>query len=308
MAVISLLKSAGLRTDAGVLAVLAAALLWATIGIWSVSLFEAGITPLDVAFWRATIAAVTLAGWAAVRRPDLFRLDGARDLALLTGYAGVAVVLFYPALLLAIEGTSVAVASVLLYTAPIFVALGARAWLGERIGPRRGTSLVVVVCGVWATALGAVGAEVEVTLVGVVWGVIAGMAYASYYLFGRRFVPRIGAARTLLWSILLGTPLLGLVLVAAGRPPTLDVPVQAWPALAALAIPSTVLANGVYYWGIRRTEANRAAVVACVEPVMAALLALWIFDQRLVWLGWIGVALVAGGVAYGSIRQREPRR
>jgi len=298
----------GISVHAGVLAVLAAALLWATIGIWSVSLFAAGLTPLDVAFWRATIAAVTLAGWAAVRRPDLFRLDGVRDLALLTGYAVVAVVLFYPALLLAIEGTSVAVAIVLLYTAPVFVAIGARVWLGERIGTRRGTSLVVVVCGVWATALGAVGAEIDVTRVGVVWGVLAGMSYASYYLFGRRFVPRLGAARTLLWSILLGTPLLGLVLVVAGHPPTLDVPAKTWPALIALAIPSTVVANGVYYWGIRRTEASRAAVVACVEPVMAALLALWIFDQRLGPLGWIGVSLVAAGVAFGSIRRRKPRR
>lgn len=281
----------------GAAAVLAAAVLWGAIGVLSVGLFALGVSPWEVAFWRAALSAALMTGGAALLRPRLLRVPSARDALRLGGFGVVGVGVFYVAYQLALALTSVAVAVVLLYTAPVWVMLGARLWLGERLGARKLVMAALVVLGVWAVALGAAGAEVRLSVAGVAWGIAAALAYATYYLFGKRFVPRYGVPRTLLYSLLAGTLVLGPAAALAGHPPHLRLGAGAWALLLALALGTTLLANALYYWGLHRIEAGRAAILASIEPVIASLLALALFGQRLTALGWLGVALVVAGVA-----------
>lgn len=281
----------------GTLAVLGAALLWGSIGVLSVGLFRRGVSPWQVAFWRASLSAAMLGLYLAVARRDALRLAARRDLLLLSGFGLVAVGLFYLAFQLATYHTSVAVAVVLLYTAPVFVLLGARLLLGEPLGRRKVAAAALVVTGVWATSLGAAGAEVRLTAGGIAWGVTSALAYSSYYLFGKRYLPRYGVPRTLFYSLLAGTAVLGAASAAAGEAPDVRLSPAAWALLLALALGGTLLANALYYTGLSRMDAGRAAIVASVEPVVAALLALAVLGQALTWVGWVGVGLVVGGVA-----------
>lgn len=296
------MRSAISAPSAGVAAVFGAALLWGSIGVLSFGLFRLEVGPWEVAFWRAALAAAGLLLYLALFRPAVLRLSGPRDAALLSGFGAVGVGLFYVSFQLANFLTSVAVAVVLLYTAPVFVMLGARLLLGESLTGRKMGVALVVVLGVAATSLGAAGAEVRLSAAGVLWGVVAALAYSAYYLFGRRYLPRFGVMRTLVYSLLSGTVVLGVAAAAVGQAPRLSLPVAAWPLLLALALGATLLANSLYYWGLSRIEAGHAAVIASVEPVVAALLALAVFEQRLTILGWVGVALVVAGVASGTGR------
>jgi len=289
---------------AGAAAVMAAAIMWGSIGVLSVGLFRMGISPWEIAFWRAALATVGLGAPLLVFRPSSLRLERSGDLAILSGFGAVGVGLFYISYQLALAMTSVAVAVVLLYTAPVWVVLGAALLLGETAGRAKLLAMAVVVLGVWATALGAAGAEVRLTVAGIAWGLVAAASYATYYLFGKRFLPRFGVTRILFYSLLAGTLLLGLAAAAAGHPPRFAMPAGAWLLLAALGAGTTLLANGVYYWGLARVEAGRAAILASVEPVVAALLAAIIFQEALGVLGWLGVALVTAGVAATSVRRR----
>ncbi len=289
---------AGERT--GVAAVFAAAVLWGSIGVLSLGLFRLGVTPWEVAFWRAALSAAALSVYLALFRPATLRLASAGDAALLGAFGAVGVGLFYVAFQLANYLTSVAVAVVLLYTAPVFVMIGARLLLGESLSARKLGAGLAVVLGVGATSLGAAGAEARLTAVGVLWGLAAALSYSAYYLFGRRYLPRFGVMRTLAFSLLSGTGVLGLAAWSLGEAPRLALPPAAWPLLLALSLGTTLLANSLYYWGLGRIEAGRAAVVAAVEPVVAALLALALFDQRLTALSWLGVGMVVGAVVLGE--------
>ena len=57
---------------------------------------------------------------------------------------------------------------------------------------------------------------------------------------------------------------------------------------------------------MRRIEAAPAAVAATIEPVVGTLLALLLFTQQLTALGWLGLALVVGGVAMGYLVEAKP--
>ncbi|MBA4158588.1 MAG: DMT family transporter [Gemmatimonadetes bacterium] len=294
--------------SAGAAAVLGAAVLWGSIGVLSVGLFRLGLSPWEVAFWRAALSALILGVGVLLFRPRTVRLERRTDALLLGGFGVVGVGIFYAAFQLATYLTSVAVAVVLLYTAPVIVVIGARLLLGEALSTGKLVMVVAVVLGVWATAIGAVGAEVRLTVGGVVWGLLSALAYATYYLFGKRYVPRLGVLRTLLFSLSAGALVLAPAAALAGYPPRLALPAAAWPLLLALALGTTLLANALYYWGLARIEAGRAAILAAIEPVVAAVLALAIHRQALTPLGWLGVALVVAGVAAAPAGWRAPRK
>jgi DME family drug/metabolite transporter len=72
-----------------------------------------------------------------------------------------------------------------------------------------------------------------------------------------------------------------------------------WVYIVALAVGPVLLANFFFLAALRRIEAAPTAVAATIEPVVGTLLALILFGDRLALVGWIGLALVVGGVATG---------
>jgi len=64
-------------------------------------------------------------------------------------------------------------------------------------------------------------------------------------------------------------------------------------------------ANFLFFAAVQRIEAAPAAVAATIEPVVGTLLALLLFNQRLSGLGWLGLALVVGGVAVGYLQEAK---
>ena len=122
------------------------------------------------------------------------------------------------------------------------------------------------------------------------WGLIAGLAYAAYYLFGKRYFPRYDASTLFAYALPLGAVLL---LPAVRFAPK---SAQEWLVLLFLAVVPTYGAYSLYSIGLARVEATRAATVATIEPVAAAALAYIVWGEALHALGYVGAALVIAGV------------
>ena len=251
----------------GYLCALGAGTLWGTTGPLSTALYAQGAEITGIGFWRIAVATVGLVGYGALRR-DLFAVD--RRTLLLAGLLGGAfVALFEVAYQFAIAGVGVAGAAALLYTAPVMVALLADPLLSERLTATRVVLAVLVTAG--AALTGSV-------------------------------VPRIGSVRFLFLEIAGGTVLLGALLPLTGRTPLPPATGAAWVYVLALAAGTVLAANFLFFGGVKRIEAAPTAVAATIEPVVAALLALGLFAQQLSPGGWLGLAMVAGGVAAGYAR------
>ena len=139
---------------AGFLFAAAAGALWGTTGPLSTALYGEGSQLTDVGFWRVLVATAGFALYG-VGRPFLFRADR-RALVLVLGLGGALVAVFEVAFQYAIAGVGVASAVALLYTAPVMVAVLARALLREALTPARLATAVVVMVGVALTVNGAV--------------------------------------------------------------------------------------------------------------------------------------------------------
>ena len=72
-----------------------------------------------------------------------------------------------------------------------------------------------------------------------------------------------------------------------------------------MSLGSVLPANFLFFAALRRIDAAPTAVAATIEPVVGTLLALALFNQQLTLLGWLGLAMVVGGVATGYLQEAK---
>ncbi|WP_028571888.1 DMT family transporter [Desulfonatronum lacustre] len=282
--------------------VLLAATLWGMIGPLALLAFQQGLEPLEVAFWRATLGALLFMVHVSIR--GQWRVQRA-DLPAFFFFGLVCVGVFYGAFQKTVDLGGASVAAVLLYTAPAWVALLAWIFLGETLGRLKILAVGITLLGVLGVSLGPDGLtalrEGLWNPAAVGYGLLSGLTYALYYIFGKRYLSKYSAASVMVVALPIGA--LALYPFVDFHEKTL----VAWIALAVLALVSTYGAFLAYCAGLRRLEATRASVVATFEPVVAALVAYAWWGERLGYLGILGAMLIIFAVLIMVRAGDDPR-
>ena len=169
----------------GFLFLLIAGCLWGALGPVSRLAFAAGLTPLETAFWRGSIAGVAyLLHYTFVRvtkRASSEALDSPAawsktQLFLTFAFGILGVGLLEGSYVYAVQLGGAALASVLLYSAPIWVNLYGWRVLKEPIARRQWIALFVTFSGIVGVSLW--GAEVEFSSLAIFCGLLSGFGYA----------------------------------------------------------------------------------------------------------------------------------
>lgn len=270
-----------------------AALQWGALGVVARVAFAEQADPLTVAFWRASLAALLFGAHATVTRAAPLRVAD-RWTAVALGAGGVSVL--YLSYLKSVAAGGAALAAILLYSAPLWVALGARVFFQERLTVRAVMALGLTLVGVVMVALasGDGAGAVRVSSAGVVWGLVSGITYALYYLLGRPLFAHNAPARVLAWALAVGAAALWPFVDFAPLSP------KAWGAVTFMAAVSTYGAYLSYAHGMRRLTPSRAATIATLEPVVAVIAAYVVWQERLSLLGLAGAAAVLAGVIWSA--------
>lgn len=272
--------------------ILAAAALWGIIGVWNRRLMAGGLSPYSIVVVRNCGGLVLLTAVMALRDRSVFRVER-QHLKYFFGTGVVSVVLFTVCYFSCQEICSLAVASILLYTAPaIVVVLSAILWR-ERVTKKKllalGLTLVgcALVCGVFSGAL-------TVTGGGIALGLGAGFFYALYSIFGRYALAHYGPMTVTVWTFLFAG-VASLVLVRPGELAALAQPSMALTAVG-LVVCSTVLPYILYTRGLARVEAGKASILASLEPVVASVAGVVLFGEPMSGLTAAGIVCVLAGV------------
>jgi drug/metabolite transporter, DME family len=291
----------GLKVLKGYVYIFAAAALWGLIGPFAKLAFQEGVPPLEVAFWRAVLAWCCFGPQAIVQRQVRVALA---DLPILGLFSLTGVFLFYGSYQLAVQKGGAALASVLLYTAPAWVALLAALFFKEKMTPMKWAALTATLAGVSLVSLGSgsgfAGGSGE-TASAVFFGLVAGFCYSLYYIFGKYFGAKYSAATVFFYILPMGAACLVPWLHLAPKSDT------AWWALLWIALLSTYGAYHCYYAGLKHLEAGRAAIAATLEPVVAAVVAFFWWGEYFSPAGYIGSLLILAAVVL-TIRDQSGRR
>lgn len=250
----------------------------------------------------ATIFLLTVMA-AGKRRPD--RTAIRRNLALLVisgGMIGFNWILLFEAY----NYTSVAVATLCYYLAPVFVIIASPFVLGEKLTMRKTLCVIsalagmVMVSGVIQNYVSGGNAE-DLNLTGVLLGIGAGALYATIILMNKKLknissydttVMQLAAASIVLVPYCLLTVDIGSLEVTPGSTVILVI----------VGIVHTGIAYVLYFGSIKELPAQTVAIFSYIDPILAVLLSAFLLKESMDMLSISGAILILGSTFVSEMK------
>jgi drug/metabolite transporter (DMT)-like permease len=268
---------------------------------------------LAIAFWRNALAAAVLTPIAAgPRRPevrDVITGDRRRD-GLFCVLAGLALAAHFATWMPSVQLTTVATATALVATQPVWQGLIAAA-TGRRTTITGWVGIGLAVCGAaWATGID-VGVSAQ-AVAGDALAIAGGFFAAVYTALGERARTRLSTT-TYTWVCYGVCALVLLVVCLFGGVRLGGFDNRTWAAILALVVGAQLLGHSMFNYALDRISATTISVLILLEVPGAAVLAwLWLGQQpRLAALPGLvlllaGVAVVVLGSARAGRRSQAP--
>lgn len=282
---------------AGLIALAAAC--FATLGPISRYAEAAGVGALALVTWRAALGALSVGGLVAGQR--LAGVGSVRALRsiprrqlLLMGAAALASCTLNLAVFIAFLRISIALALLLFYLYPAYVALASVVFFGERLDRPRWLALGLSLVGTVLVVAGAGGIGGDTDALGLFLAVLGGLAQMVFVLLARHgfnAVPGPQAAMLTMAGAAVLYVAVSLVVGASALVTPLASPEALWPVLLAGTL-GAGLPTTAYLLGIRRLGAPRAAILATLEPVLGVSLAAFLLGEQPTVLQLVGGALI----------------
>ncbi len=298
---------------AGYFFIFVAATCWGFLGILGRIAMESGIAPLDVAFWRALIGGSFLFMHALCIKQA--KVHSAKDFFGFCFFGIFSIATFFAVYQYAVKEGGAALASVLLYTAPAWVAIFSRIFFGLRFTFITGFAIVVALIGGMLMSFSPAdvasvpvlsSSDTEqvstssIPYLGIVFGLLSGFLYATHYVVTKKllatYTPFTLYGYASLVAALCLLPLTNL---------RFDLGLQAWLAILGIGFMSTYLAYWTYCEAIKRLHPTKAAVLATLEPVIATVAAWYIWGESFSTLGWFGAVLILSTVLIFLLDDRK---
>lgn len=273
--------------------ILAAAALWGIIGVWNRNLMAAGLSPTGIVVVRNFGGMLLLLAVFAVKDRGVFRVRR-EHLKYFFGTGIISVVLFTSCYFSCQKICSLAVASILLYTAPSFVVIFSAILWKEPVTKKKLLALALTLVGC-ACVCGVFDGGLTVTFTGILLGLGAGFFYALYSIFGRYALAHYSSMTVTVWTFIFAGPASLVMLRPAEMRAAFTAP-SAWLLAAGLVVFSTVAPYILYTRGLARVESGKASIMASLEPVVAALAGVLIFGEPMGLLTLLGILCVLAGV------------
>ncbi|MFM2587568.1 DMT family transporter [Vibrio sp. TBV020] len=277
----------------GVVAILFASLLWGTTG--TAASFAHQVSPLAIGAFSMGIGGLLQAvlSWSSIRHH--FNQIMVFKLALIISCAALAVypLAFYTSMKLSgvAVGTVISIAS-----APFFtVLIGCLFSKNNRISIQWWISFafgsVGIIMLVMAKSNGAVESDHSSYLLGIVLGLIAGLSYAIYSWVAKRMIDDGIKSQAAIGSIFAGGALL-LIPSLTFTGDNLFADITNASVSIYMAIIPMCLGYLAFGYGLRYVDVSSANLLTLFEPVVAAVLAVWIVGEKIAVSGWVGIGLI----------------
>ena len=296
-----------MKKNRAALAVIASAVLWGTYGAFLTAIEGRGMSADVINFLRFAATSLPILLFFLAKDRRALRVKKA-DLPLFAAN-GLASILFFTACYAAaIRETKIATAAALLYTAPAIVLLLSALLFSEKLTPRKIACVLLSVLGcALVSGLGSGGARL--TFRGLLLGLGAGLGYALYSIFSRLIQQRGYSTYTNV-CYTFSTAAAAYLAIALGNGSAAEIVRLPGAALLSVlcGLLTGLLAYLLYTAGLRELEPSRAAQLATIEPVVAALLGALLFRQSLSAAEVIGIALVVAAVVGMNLRPRREER
>jgi drug/metabolite transporter (DMT)-like permease len=252
---------------------------------------EAVLLVLRMAFAALVLSAIFL------RRPlitDWRRPGAAWRLIVMAAISSLTLLLFF----YAVEHTSVAIATFLLFLMPVWIALGTPRLLHTTVDTIVWPALGLALAGLAALLLpDLLGGGIKLSLTGLLAALFTGLGYAAYTVIVKGLTKIVAATSISLaeaaGDTLFVAPLALWQLHSGGY----HVSGRAWLAAAIMGVVCTAIPYTLWNVGMRRVRVEQVAILGYIEPVAGPLYAVFLVGQMpTVWTVLGGVLILGAGL------------
>lgn len=262
------------------------------IGLAPIFVRLSDVEPIACAFWRLVLAwPMLLLIGHMLPAPQIATPGGGYRLLALAGTCfALDLALWHESIRL----TSVANATLLANLAPVFVALAARLFWGERVSMRFAAGLLLA----WSGASILLGNSLSLgpqTVRGDALSILASVFYAAYLMTIARLRQRQGTLRVMQWTSAAAALVLlpmALLLESHWLPQTLS----GWAVVFGLAFLSQVCGQGLIAYALAYLPASLSATSLLVQPVAAAVFAWLLLAEAFGLQQAVGGVIVLAGI------------
>ena len=263
-------------------------------------LFQSDLTPSVLVWFRLAGASFLLGGFLRLKKPSVLVIR-MRELPWFVSLGVLGLALNFFCYYYAISKTQVAVAISLQYLAPLLIAT-----FNGVVG-REKFSITLVLHIVLAVLGSALVVEVQRVNVAAIdlWGVSGGLLAAVSFAWWSLDVEYLGRTRdpsTILFYGLTVAAVFWSFIALPSRADILRLTLYDWCGIAYVVVLGTIVPFFLMVAGMQRVGAARATIVATLEPVTAALVALVLVGESLSGSQIVGGVLVVGAAASVAVR------
>ncbi len=281
--------------------VIIAGIFWGVMGVFVRMLNEYGISSIQVTTIRFSVGVGFLALYILIYDKSLFKIS-------LKGFGICAATGVFSCLLMStlyfvsIENTSMSVAAILLYTAPIWVILASVLLYGETFNLKLGIALALAFAGCVLVSGFSSG---PISITGVLSGLAAGFAYALYSILGK-YTLKICSPYTVTFYSFLVAAICAIFICDIEKlsgiiHTNFDVPMAL--KMLGTGFVSMFVPFLLYTIGLSKIPAGRASILATIEPMTATVFGIIVYHENPGLLGFIGIACILAAVVMVSNKE-----
>jgi len=265
------------------------------MGVLAKLAYAQSIGPISLAWFRLTVAIPLLGAFLAIKGYRI-RINR-RELWLFIGFGFCSLTVFEALYFTAYSYTTIQHAAALLYTAPAFVALLSWIILREKMTWPKLIAVVLSVTGAFLV-LGITSGQSlfgTTTQIGDWLAIASGLAYSSWYIFGKILGQEREPAVTTFLAMIFGAILLFpiMVILEGVHPPAT---LYGWELIAIVGLVPTAVAYVLYLTGLKLLDPTKASVLAIIEPLTAAVLGFLFLQERLSYESLVGFMMIISSV------------
>lgn len=295
----------------GSLFVIIAGSLWGAMGIFVRGLSQCGLTSIEICLVRMVVAVLMMSIYFVCFDRNSLKIK-VKDIWVFVGTGVFSLTFFGYCYFTTIQMMSMSVAAVLLYTSPVFVLVLSAILFKERMTNRKIICVIIAIIGcAFVTGLvsGIISGNMSgISLAGILFGLGSGLGYGLYSIFGRFAINKgYGPLTITFYSFLFSAVALLFItkpIVVYQKLMTGNVASNSAYVIGT-AIVVTILPYIFYTLGLTKVENSKAAVMACVEPIMATFFGFIVFHEVLSLVEIVGVALVLLAIGLLNVKEKE---
>lgn len=290
----------------GPILIILAACFWGSMGIFVRKLTAYGFTSIQIVAIRVTLAALVFSLILLIRDRKGFKISP-NDIPLFLGLGLGSILFFTVCYFAAITIMPLSTAAILLYTSPFWIMLMSVLFFREKLNAVKIIALIMAFGG--CVLVSGISGE-GISLVGLLLGLGSGIGYGLYSILGTIALKRYSPYTVTTYTFI--TAAIGSWFIC--RPKDMFSKFASAPNLAWLiffcfltALITAVIPFLFYTLGLHMVEASKAGILATVEPMVATIIGIVFFSEKLTILSGLGILLILVAVIILNLKKKDSK-